>query len=509
MPSAIEGARFGEVTHEPDIHPRPIRAGLISLGCAKNLVDAEHMLGILTRAGIEITGDVSLADVVVVNTCAFIDPAKEESIDAILESDAYRDGRRRGQALVVAGCLPQRFRDALPELLPEVDAFMGIDQVPDIERIVRQAIQRRSLRPRKTPPTVAVHRRPVYIASGQTPRFRLTPPHFAYVKIAEGCNHPCSFCVIPRIRGTHRSRPLEDIVRQARDLLAQGVREINLISQDTTCYGLDPGAAGRGAASSRKAGAPALGSLLRALNALPGEFWIRLLYTHPAHWTDGLIRCMAECRKVARYVDMPLQHIHPAMLDRMRRETSREYLMDLIARLRAGCPGLTLRTTFLVGFPGETREHFAALLEFIRTTRFDRLGVFAYSREEGTRAARMRPQVPEAERQRRLREAMAVQREVAREISAAQVGRTLRVLVEGHRSAAAARAEALGPRESGPARRRGLAAWGGKTVSVARSAGDAPEIDGRVYVQGDLPVGEFVRVRVVDHTDYDLFAVTC
>ncbi len=497
------------MTHEPDIHPRPIRAGLISLGCAKNLVDAEHMLGILTRAGIEITGDVSLADVVVVNTCAFIDPAKEESIDAILESDAYRDGRRRGQALVVAGCLPQRFRDALPELLPEVDAFMGIDQVPDIERIVRQAIQRRSLRPRKTPPTVAVHRRPVYIASGQTPRFRLTPPHFAYVKIAEGCNHPCSFCVIPRIRGTHRSRPLEDIVRQARDLLAQGVREINLISQDTTCYGLDPGAAGRGAASSRKAGAPALGSLLRALNALPGEFWIRLLYTHPAHWTDGLIRCMAECRKVARYVDMPLQHIHPAMLDRMRRETSREYLMDLIARLRAGCPGLTLRTTFLVGFPGETREHFAALLEFIRTTRFDRLGVFAYSREEGTRAARMRPQVPEAERQRRLREAMAVQREVAREISAAQVGRTLRVLVEGHRSAAAARAEALGPRESGPARRRGLAAWGGKTVSVARSAGDAPEIDGRVYVQGDLPVGEFVRVRVVDHTDYDLFAVTC
>ena len=393
---------------------RPVRVGVISLGCAKNLVDAEVMIGTLLKDGVEITSDTAQADVVIVNTCSFIDSAQEESVDTILESAELREAKNRGQGLIVSGCLPQRFRDQLPALLPEVDTFMGIDQVTQVTDLVKQALARRARRLAQSPksdvqsrkpgarglearvqaaadsevrrstfdvgrskfapllpsalgpppssPLLAVSPRPHYIPDYATPRFRLTPRHFAYVKIAEGCNHPCSFCIIPRIRGSHRSRPQADLVAEAQALVGDGVKELNLISQDSTYYGLDlrPNRSGaisapekfNAAVKSLPAQATTICTLVRALNALPGDFWIRLLYTHPAHWTDELIQTIAECPKVARYVDIPLQHIHQNMLERMRRETSRQYIVDLIRRIRAGIPGIALRTTFIVGFPG-------------------------------------------------------------------------------------------------------------------------------------------------------------
>ena len=446
-----------------------MRVGVISLGCAKNLVDAEVMVGTLLKDGVEITSDTAQADVVIVNTCSFIDSAQEESVDTILESAELREAKNRGQGLIVSGCLPQRFRDQLPTLLPEVDAFMGIDQVTQVTDIVKQALARRGQRlgeraksegrsPKsegspnsrnpKTPsplgdprrsgfgppsdfglrssdfpssPLLAVNARPRYIPDYATPRFRLTPRHFAYVKIAEGCNHPCSFCIIPRIRGSHRSRPQGDIVAEAKALIADGVKELNLISQDSTYYGLDlrPDRSRaisapekfNAATKSLPVQASTICTLMRELNALPGDFWIRLLYTHPAHWTDELIQTIAECPKVARYVDIPLQHIHPSMLERMRRETSRQYIVDLIRRIRAGVPGIALRTTFIVGFPGETEAYFEDLLEFIREARFERLGVFTYSQEEDTRAGKMAGQLSDKIKRKRRDLAMAAQHE--------------------------------------------------------------------------------------------------
>ena len=493
---------------KPNSTRRPLRIGLISLGCAKNLVDAEIMLGALLKDGMEITNDAAQADVIIVNTCSFIDAAQEESVDAILESAEVRAAQNRGQSLIVSGCLPQRFRDELPKLLPEVDAFMGIDQVAQVSDIVRQAMAGRaerigkhstsniqhptskgkitgrfaeleqyqvvserekskSLRGTKkfgrtktvveptrpssilhppSSPILDVTRRPVFIPDFATPRFRLTPKHFAYVKIAEGCNHPCSFCIIPRMRGSHRSRAQSDIVAEARALIADGVKELNLISQDSTYYGLDlrpkslQTATGRAisspgrfsaAARSLPADATTICSLLRELNSLPGDFWIRLLYTHPAHWTDELIRTIAECPKVARYVDIPLQHIHENMLERMRRETSQPYIVDLIRKIRAGVPGIALRTTFIVGFPGETAASFQILLDFIRETKFERLGVFAYSKEDGTLAGRMAGQIPDKIKKHRRELAMAAQHKIARQVSGSFVGREIKVLVEG------------------------------------------------------------------------------
>ncbi len=556
------------MTAKPKPAPaRPVRVGMISLGCAKNLVDAEIMLGSLLKAGAEITNDAATADAVIVNTCSFIDAAQEESVDAILESVAVREANHRGQAIIVSGCLSQRFREELPKLLPEVDAFMGIDQVAQVGELVREAIERRkskvqsatgskvqspkskvakaladlekakpaahdvdeSLRGKDafgktktvltpTPsPLFSVTARPIYIPDYETPRFRLTPKHFAYVKIAEGCNHPCSFCIIPRMRGSHRSRTQADIVAEAKALIKDGVKELNLISQDSTYYGLDLRANHtrtisspekfRAAASSLPADATTLCSLLRELNALKGDFWIRLLYTHPAHWTDELIQTISECPKVARYVDMPLQHIHDDMLARMRRETSGQYIRDLIARIRAGVPGIALRTTFIVGFPGETAAAFDTLLDFIRETKFERLGIFAYSQEDGTIAGKMTSQLTDKVKQRRRELAMAAQHGVARSVSETFVGRTLKVLVEGGASAKELQAAKVASWEHGLIRETDehMAQLKGNYL-VARGEADAPDIDGRVYVRGVLPVGKFARVKIVGHTDYDLIA---
>jgi ribosomal protein S12 methylthiotransferase len=564
------------MSQSKDKNKRPVRVGMISLGCAKNLVDAEIMLGSLLKSGMEITNDAAQADVVIVNTCSFIDSAQEESVDTILESAELREAKNRGQGLIVSGCLPQRFREELPKLLPEVDAFMGIDQVAQAGDIVRQAMEHRrervqspsafaraaladkksKVRGRKsavvgklgelqktlpdgghdaaenirgtakfgktrtvaTPPAINVNARPVYIPDYATPRFRLTPRHFAYVKIAEGCNHPCSFCIIPQMRGSHRSRAQADIVQEANALLAEGVRELNLISQDSTYYGLDlrPNHS-RNIASPEKftsaaralpADATTLCTLLRELNALPGDFWVRLLYTHPAHWTDELIRTIAECPKVARYVDMPLQHIHGNMLERMRRETSQQYIVDLIGKIRAGIPGIALRTTFITGFPGETEEYFETLLQFIRETRFERLGVFTYSREEGTRAGKMQGQLPDKVKRERRERAMAEQHRIARQISESFVGRELKVLVEGPADAEQLRAAKVSSWEHGLVREDDSVkvAGGRAKTQVARGEADAPDIDGRVYVRGGPPAGEFARVKITGHTDYDLLA---
>jgi ribosomal protein S12 methylthiotransferase len=534
---------------------RPVRVGLISLGCAKNLVDSEVMVGTLLKDGVEITSDTAQADVVIVNTCSFIDSAQQESVDTILESAELREAKNRGQGLIVSGCLPQRFREQLPALLPEVDVFMGIDQVAQVTDLVKQALARRAGSLRDSPkskvqgpkskvrspeaagvrssrfevqgsrfspvqpssPLVTVTSRPNYIPDYATPRFRLTPRHFSYLKIAEGCNHPCSFCIIPRMRGSHRSRPQADLVTDAKALIADGVKELNLISQDSTYYGLDlrPNRTGAisspakfiAAVKSLPARATTICTLLRELNGLPGEFWIRLLYTHPAHWTDELIQTIAECPKVARYVDIPLQHIHENMLERMRRETSRQYIVDLVRRIRAGIPGIALRTTFIVGFPGETEAHFEDLLGFIRETRFERLGVFTYSQEEGTRAGSMAGQVPDKTKQKRRSLAMAAQHEVAVQVAGSFVGRTIKVLVEQAANPSELKRARVSSWEHGLIRGRDqhAAALKGR-FQVARGEADAPDIDGRVYVRGQLPLGEFAQVKIIGHTDYDLVA---
>jgi len=447
------------------------KIGMISLGCAKNLVDAEIMLGGAREEGFEITADPEEADVLVVNTCGFIDSAKQESVDAILDSHRLRGLRSRpGQKLVVSGCMSQRFSKDLASEMPEVDAFIGLDQVADAGKIFRKVMEEENggvlnlVTPRSR-----------YIPDYSTPRFRLTPRHTTYVKIAEGCNHPCSFCVIPQMRGRHRSRTVDSVVREIRQLVADGVKEINLISQDTTYYGMDlwqEKAGPRQPVDSARG--TSLVHLLDELSDIGGDFWVRLLYTHPAHWSDELIAAIARNPKVARYVDMPLQHIHPEMLKTMRRETSREHIEDLISRLRSGIPGLGLRTTFIVGFPGETEEHFEALLDFIEATKFERLGVFNYSQEEGSRAAKMEDQVPTRVKNRRHREAMKLQQKIALETASAATGKVIRVLVE--------------------------------QPNMGRTEHDAPEVDCRVILTKPCEVGTFVKAKVKGAQVYDLVA---
>ena len=359
--------------------------------------------------------------------------------------------------------------------------------------------------------------RPVFIPDFETPRFRLTPKHFAYLKIAEGCNHPCSFCIIPRMRGSHRSRTQRDIVAEAKALIADGVKEINLISQDSTYYGLDlrPNHSRAisspekfsAAAKSLSADATTICSLLLELNSLKGDFWIRLLYTHPAHWTDELIATIAECKKVARYVDIPLQHIHENMLERMRRETSQEYIVDLIKKIRARIPGIALRTTFIVGFPGETEASFKTLLDFVNETKFERLGVFTYSQEDGTLAGKMAGQIPDKLKQKRRELMMAAQHKIAQQVSESFVGREIKVLVEGEANAKQLQAANVSSWEHGLIRETDKHTNGLKgNYFVARGEADAPDIDGRIYIRGKLPVGQFAKVKIIGHTDYDLIA---
>ena len=473
---------------------------MISLGCAKNLVDAEIMLGSVLECGMEITSRAEDADVLVINTCAFIDSAKEESIEAILEAHQQRGlSKRPDQKLIVSGCMSQRFARELREELPEVDAFIGLDQVNELGRIAAELLQRSTPNTRRSmlnsdSSTLGVGRwassvdseiddvdlsftraRPTYIPDYDTPRYRLTPAHSAYLKIAEGCNHPCSFCVIPQMRGKHRSRSPASVLAEIRALVREGVREINLISQDTTYYGMDlwaekPGP--RQPLDSRRG--PTLAGLLREIEKIEGEFWVRLLYTHPAHWSDELMETIAQSAKVARYIDIPLQHISDPMLQRMRRETSRAHIETLIARLRAAIPGVALRTTFIVGFPGETEVDFESLVEFIERSRFDRLGVFKYSREQGSRAATMPIQVSMKIKNERYRRAMALQQKIACALAREKTGQRLKLLVD--------------------------------EPHIARTEADAPDVDARVILSEAAPVGAFVSRTITGSRGYDLLA---
>jgi ribosomal protein S12 methylthiotransferase len=475
---------------------------MISLGCAKNLVDAEIMLGSVLERGMEITSSAEDADVLVINTCAFIDSAKEESIDAILEAHQQRGlDKRANQKLIVSGCMSQRFSEELRAQLPEVDAFIGLDQVRELGTIVEKILSKRPTLNAQHPTlnerssafgvgrsalgvsserdhdaiNFVTSTRPTYIPDYDTPRFRLTPPHSAYLKIAEGCNHPCSFCVIPQMRGRHRSRTPESVLTEIRALVTDGVREINLISQDTTYYGMDLWEEKAGPRQPiDSARGLTLASLLREIEKIDGEFWIRLLYTHPAHWSDELIATIAECPHVARYIDIPLQHIDESMLRRMRRETGRAHIETLIAKLRSGIPGVALRTTFIVGFPGETETEFETLLDFIGRTRFERLGIFKYSREEGSRAAKMPGQISAKIKNERHRRAMILQQKIAHEIAAAKIGSTLKLLID--------------------------------QPLVARTEADAPDVDTRVLLSQPAPVGEFITRKIEGARGYDLVA---
>jgi ribosomal protein S12 methylthiotransferase len=451
--------------------PRAIKVGFVSLGCAKNLVDSEVMLGSLLRDGMQVTENAQEADVVIVNTCGFIEGSKKESIDAVLRANELRE-TGHCKALIMAGCLTQRYPKDLQKELSEVDAIVGLNEVPRIGEIVREILAKNG----HTTPQLFWSGPAQYVPDYAAPRFRLTPKHYAYVKIAEGCNHPCTFCSIPRIRGKHRSRAMNDVLAEVCALVASGVREINFISQDTTFYGKDLDAHAPGPLD----GKGLLCELLREIQQIDGEFWVRLLYTHPFHWNNELIETIAACDKVCRYVDMPLQHINDQMLKKMRRETSGQYIRNLIARIRAGVPGIALRTTFLVGFPGETEAQFEELLEFIEEARFERLGMFQYSQEDHTPAGGMNGQLSAKEKKKRYGRAMALQQKVSREVQRGFVGKTLRVLIEKQ-------------------------ANGG---FLARSHADAPEIDGSVHVTGAARVGEFARVLITAASEYDLTGET-
>ena len=450
-----------------------MKIGLVSLGCPKNLVDSEVMLGLAQQAGHELTQDAASADVLVVNTCAFIDSAKQESIDTILEMAQHKkDGACR--QLIVTGCMAERYRDELKKEIPEIDAVLGTGEVPEIVRAIAGAGGAAPLRffrssTLQDPPSTL----PTYIYDADTPRLLATPRHYAYVKIAEGCDYKCAFCIIPTLRGAYRSRPGDSIVREARALAARGVKELLLISQDTTFYGIDRQERG------------ALAKLLRELNAVDGLEWIRLLYLYPTTIDEETLSAMAECDKVCNYIDLPLQHASNAVLKRMKRPGTRQTYDRLLARIRERVPGVALRTTFIVGFPGETGPAFDHLVDFVRTEQFDRVGVFTYSHEDGTSAFQLNDDVPAKAKSARRARVMALQKRLVQTRQRGRVGERLRVLVDG------------------PSSDHDL-------VLKGRLATQAPDIDASVFLTECDPSayrpGDFVDVEIVAAQEYDLVA---
>jgi ribosomal protein S12 methylthiotransferase len=460
------------------------RIGFISLGCPKNLVDSEVMMGILARSGAELVADAAEADVVVVNTCGFIDAAKEESVQTILEAAELKtSGRCR--RLVVAGCLVQRAHEELRREIPEIDAFAGLDDIPGILGIAAPelaggadcavaalpgASRSPLLQLAPAPPAAPIEGRSLWLYDDDSPRVLSGPAHSAYLKIAEGCDNPCSFCAIPAFRGAFRSRRLGSILREAQGLAAQGVRELNLIAQDSTHYGHDLGLAD----------GPA--RLLRGLNEIEELRWIRLFYVYPNRVTDSLLDAMAGCERVVKYLDMPLQSASRAVLARMKRGGSGESHLRLIERMRERVPGLVLRSTFIAGFPGETEAEFRETLEFLEAGAFDHAGVFTYSHEEQTPAFALDDDVPHEVKAARREQLLAAQEKIARAKNRARVGTTIEVLCEGAHP------------ES-------------DDLLVGRHAGQAPEIDGSVILnEGDAAPGEFVRAKVLRAHPFDLVA---
>ncbi|HEU4382323.1 MAG TPA: 30S ribosomal protein S12 methylthiotransferase RimO [Anaeromyxobacteraceae bacterium] len=440
---------------------------LHTLGCPKNRVDSEVMLGTLVQAGYRLVQDPARADVIVVNTCGFIESAKQESVEAILELAALK-AAGRCRKLVVAGCLTQRYHAELSRQIPEVDHFVGTGAYQDIARIVADAQAERIIVPD-----------PDFVHSASTPRVSSLPSHAAYLKIAEGCDNDCAFCIIPALRGPQRSRPIDDLVAEAGQLAARGVVELSLVAQDLTAWGHD------------LPGRPRLHQLLPELAQVDGLRWLRLHYAYPRDFPEALVGVMAREPRIAKYLDMPLQHSSDRLLRSMRRGRDSRFLRQLLARIRAGVPGIAIRTTLIVGLPGETEADFQDLLRFVEEQRFERLGVFTYSREEGTAAARMPGQVPEKVKRARFERVMALQQGIARAHQRAMVGRRLEVLVEG-------RAEET------------------EHLLAGRHAQQAPEIDGLTYLNefavpgekdgGTAYPGELVTAEVTEAGDYDLVA---
>lgn len=466
-----------------------MKAGFVSLGCAKNLVDTEVMLGILRQNGVELTAEPAEADILIVNTCSFIQSATEESITATLNMADYKKAGKC-QAVILAGCLVDRYQQQvldeqqLMDGLPEVDAFLGTGAWQRIMEAVNEALAGRRVlfksdgnmvydektKPSQPPilsPSPYVGQNLLYNAS--SPRLMTTPGYTAYVKIAEGCNHRCSFCAIPLVRGKFRSRPWEDIVEEVRHLTSQGVKEINLVAQDTTFYGTD------------LYGKPALALLLQKLTALSDLKWLRILYAYPHNFTDELIDIIAQEPKICKYVDLPLQHADDEILKKMRRPDTRADIENLLAKIRRRIPGVSLRSTFIVGFPGETEAQFAALREFLQQQRFDKVGIFSYSREEDTPAYDMPEQIPEEVAQDRYHELMSIQSKISEEVNQALVGQELEILVEGRDC-----------REP--------------SVICGRSYREAPEVDGQVYIEGDneSEPGDMVKVKIAQGFAYDV-----
>jgi ribosomal protein S12 methylthiotransferase len=436
------------------------KIGMISLGCPKNLVDTEVMLGLLSKDQFEITNNQDDAEVMIVNTCAFIEDSKKESVDTILE---VAEWKKKGtlKKLIVTGCLAQRYKAKLERELPEVDHFIGTGEFQNITEFVRDS--------RDLPMARSKVSKPLYVYDELTPRLSTLPPHMSYVKIAEGCSRTCSFCIIPRLRGDSRSRGIESVTAEVKNLVKGGVKEINLIAQDLTAYGLD-----------RDDGAT-LEKLLRELIKVEGIEWIRLMYNYPMYFTDSLIELIRDSKVICNYIDMPLQHIDSELLASMDRKVDEGEVVGLVRKLREKIPGITLRTTLIVGFPGETDAQFEKLKDFVREMEFDRLGVFTYSQEEGTKAAQMPNQVDQSTKERRKETLMLLQQEISNRRNHDAVGKTMRVMIDF-------------PTKD-------------KNMFVARTEGQAMEIDGNIFVTGEnLKAGTFVDVKVNKAQAYDLFA---
>jgi len=453
-----------------------MKIGLVSLGCPKNLVDSEVMLGLAQDAGHELTRDPEGADVLVVNTCAFIDSAKQESIDTILEMAQHKkDGSCK--RLIVTGCMAERYRDELRKEIPEIDAILGTGEVPDIVKAIGGvgSAGGTPLTFHKSPKSLIPNPQslPTYIYDADTPRVFATPRHYAYVKVAEGCDYKCAFCIIPTLRGAYRSRPEDSIVREAETLAARGVKELLLISQDTTFYGIDRQERG------------ALARLLRRLNTVPGIEWIRLLYLYPTTIDEATLAAMAECEHVCKYIDLPLQHASNPVLKRMKRPGTRQKYDRLLHHIRDVVPGVALRTTFIVGFPGETTADVDELESFVREHAFDHVGVFTYSHEEGTSAFGLDNDVPQGMKTRRRDRIMGLQKRLVKARQRRRIGERVRLLVDG------------------PAGEHEL-------VLKGRLATQAPDIDASVYLTDCDPSqfrsGDFTEVEIVGARDYDLIA---
>jgi ribosomal protein S12 methylthiotransferase len=460
------------------MEPKNDRKGslaFVSLGCPKATVDSERMLGKLTQEGYALAAEADGADVVVINTCGFIEPARQESLGVIREMLALKEQGRVG-AVVVAGCLAERKKDDLFKEIPGVDQIVGVFGREEITQVVDRAVGRRARESQNEPEALATGVanqrslfRPAPVRSLEdTARLRITPRHYAYLKISEGCDRTCTFCAIPAMRGKHVSKPIEEVIREAKELAAHGVRELILVAQDTTYYGLD------------LYGKVRLAELLQALDRIDGIEWIRVLYLYPIFFTDELIETLATAKKIIPYLDMPLQHINDRTLKRMQRRVRRKEIEDLLAKLRASIADLTMRTTFIVGFPGETESEFEELVTFVKSARFERCGVFTYSYEPGTPAVKLDGHLPEEVKHIRRARLMEAQQEIALAWSAAQVGKTLEVIVDG-------------PDPEVP------------NHVQARGHADTPDIDCLVRVKGkNLCPGDIVPVKITAADQYDL-----